>query len=1248
MLKIFKHLALGVGLIAAASAVLLFSDLNHRSGSASRERRIPRIALMQFAATSLLDDTVQGMRQGLRNAGLEEGRNVQLKVFNASGDYATANTMARDIASGGFDLIMTASTPALQVMAKVNRDSKIPHVFGAVTDPYGSGVGITGPEPSQHPPHLAGVGTFQPVAASFETARKMFPELVRVGTIWNPGEHNSEACVLKARAVCQRLGIQLIEANAGNTSEAADAVRSVLARGAQAVWVGGDTVAMSAIAAVLSAAATANVPVFTNDPNDTSLGALFAIGASYRVVGETCGTMAAEILRGTSPAQYRIEDLAPQVLTLNEALADNLKNGWTVPDEVRRMAAASAVVPADLPARPQAGRTYKVGILAFGPDPIFETATEGIVAGLAEAGFIVGKNLELKQVHPNGDMSLLPQVTRDLAHSGCDLIIPLSTPCLASVCALVKDLPVVFGVVSAPIEAGAGDDFERHRPNVTGAVWTAPHRDAFVWLKKLYPDCRRVGIIYNASEANSRRELEITRKMLATLGMTAETRTIGNSSEISQALQSLLSTGVDAVFGMADNTVVSSFSAVAAACRKHRIPLIADDRSLMGSGALLSVGASPVIEGRHVAQMATRVLLGAAPVDIPFEPSRGSETVVDLAAAAHLGVTLPAELLHKADVFLNLHERYGRPLRVVTLTVADNSGLQAADRGVVQGLVAAGLQEGRDFTVQRLNAQGDMGQLPQLLDAAKSKDPDLIVTVSTPVLMAAARKIVDIPIVFTVASDPEHLGLFEQGRPANITGVHDDPPLGALLNMAHRHNPHLKKVGILYDPAQSNALISVSKLRSACRQRGIGLAEAAVSNVSDLPAAVQAVLQQGADAILLSADNLVFTGFAAIVRAARSAAVPLFVTEPALVEQGATGAIGDDYQAWGAQSGRLAARVLAGVPPSALPIEKTRVQRTVAPWLGEKAEQKVPLANQPQQVRIVAFNDAHFAEAGRDGILDGLKEQGLVEGRDFEVRQFNAQGDIATLSSIMTSIRAEQVDLLMAISTPVLQAALRQGGDSPIVFTCVADGVRAGAGKSVTDHRPHVTGITTRSPFEGMARLLPRMLPGVRRVGTLFTPSEINSVLYKDWLAEALRPQGIELVAIPVMSTAETALGAAALLREDIQAVCQIADNATRPGFGQIARQAATRGLPVFCFDSGAAREGATVILARDYYNAGLESADMAARVLRGANPADIPFTNTRTEKFIINIEAARRFGLVVPEDLLQEAQVISTSQAGS
>jgi ABC-type uncharacterized transport system substrate-binding protein len=231
----------------------------------------------------------------------------------------------------------------------------------------------------------------------------------------------------------------------------------------------------------------------------------------------------------------------------------------------------------------------------------------------------------------------------------------------------------------------------------------------------------------------------------------------------------------------------------------------------------------------------------------------------------------------------------------------------------------------------------------------------------------------------------------------------------------------------------------------------------------------------------------------------------------------------------------------------------------------------------------------------------------------------------------------------MVISTPTLQAALRQAGsDARIVFTGVGDGVLAGAGKSETDHLPNVTGVTTRSDFEQMAGIIKQTLPGARRVGTLFTPAEINSVLYKNWFAVALGVHGIELIAVPVTMSADLPQAAAELLRLDIQLVAQIVDNLTRPGFGLIARRAADKKIPVYAFDSDQMKDGSIIAVACDYYFAGIEAAEKAVRVLKGESPAVIPFSNVQAVKLIINSELASRYNIQLSDALLQRAEIFS------
>jgi ABC-type uncharacterized transport system substrate-binding protein len=200
-----NRLLLGLLLIGLSSAILLFSDLRHRAV----RPELQRVALFQFATSALLDDCVDGVLDGLEVEGFADGQGMKIDRYNAENDLPTANAIARSIVDQGYDLVITVSTPCLQIFAGVNQKGTVRHVFCGVTDPFGAGVGISREAPGEHPEHLTGIGTFQPVEATFRTARQLYPELKRVGEVWNPAEACSEACTVKAREICRELGIEL-------------------------------------------------------------------------------------------------------------------------------------------------------------------------------------------------------------------------------------------------------------------------------------------------------------------------------------------------------------------------------------------------------------------------------------------------------------------------------------------------------------------------------------------------------------------------------------------------------------------------------------------------------------------------------------------------------------------------------------------------------------------------------------------------------------------------------------------------------------------------------------------------------------------------------------------------------------------------------------------------------------------------------------------------------------------------------
>jgi ABC-type uncharacterized transport system substrate-binding protein len=328
----FRNVGSGILLLLIISSALLISDMkNSHSGS----RRVVHVAIFQFATRPILDLAVKGYIEGLAQRGYADGHNILITRFNAENDLPTANAIATSIVSGGYDLVMTASTPALQLMANANKAGKMIHVFGAVTDPFASGVGIEKNNSLIRPRNLHGVGSFQPVSSAFKIALQMFPGIKVVGVPWCRNETCSEACVLEAREICKKLGIRLLEINVENSGMVLEASRTLTSMGVDAMWIGGDNTVEIGIESMLRAAREDSIPVFTNDPETTLRGALFGLGANYYTVGISVGQLAADILDGKNVSAIPVENIVPEQLFINTYSLKYLRDRWSIPSQIR-------------------------------------------------------------------------------------------------------------------------------------------------------------------------------------------------------------------------------------------------------------------------------------------------------------------------------------------------------------------------------------------------------------------------------------------------------------------------------------------------------------------------------------------------------------------------------------------------------------------------------------------------------------------------------------------------------------------------------------------------------------------------------------------------------------------------------------------------------------------------------------------------------------------------------------------------
>jgi putative ABC transport system substrate-binding protein len=329
-----KRFRLGIGLILACCAVLLYSDRDRRATAGT----IPRVALVQYSSTLVLDDAARGILEFLAEHGYQNGRNIRIDRYNAENDMATNTGIAQQVVSGKYDYAFTVSTNCLQSVANANRAGKVKHIFGAVADPLAAKVGISATDPLDHPKSMVGIGSLAPIDELLDAARKANPALKRVGLPWNPSQANSEMYTKFTRKVVQTMGLELLEGNVDNSAAVGEVVSSLVSRGSDMILIHGDMTVALAVDALVAAAKRGRIPVFSTMPATIGRGVLVAIGADYYEIGRLTGEVGIRVLRGEDPGRMPILYLMPKQVVVNRGALAGLKEGWRLPDELVKQA----------------------------------------------------------------------------------------------------------------------------------------------------------------------------------------------------------------------------------------------------------------------------------------------------------------------------------------------------------------------------------------------------------------------------------------------------------------------------------------------------------------------------------------------------------------------------------------------------------------------------------------------------------------------------------------------------------------------------------------------------------------------------------------------------------------------------------------------------------------------------------------------------------------------------------------------
>lgn len=290
------------------------------------------------------------------------------------------------------------------------------------------------------------------------------------------------------------------------------------------------------------------------------------------------------------------------------------------------------------------------------------------------------------------------------------------------------------------------------------------------------------------------------------------------------------------------------------------------------------------------------------------------------------------------------------------------------------------------------------------------------------------------------------------------------------------------------------------------------------------------------------------------------------------------------------------------------------------------------------KVGLVYFAPEEGVDLCIKGLIDGLSDQGFVEGRNLQVLKAHAQAEISNIPAVLQNFDSQDLDLIVPFSTPCLAASCSVVKKKPLVFTYVYDPIAAGAGKSLTDHLPQVTGVGSFPELEETFRVIRELVPGVRTIGTLYNSSEANSRKAIAVGRKACQKMGLKLEEIAITSTSEVHQAAQVLASRNIQVLWITGDNTALQAFSAIAKVAQDHRLPMVINDPEFVEKGALAAVGIGWYRSGFEAGKMASRILRGEDPATIPMVNVVEKKLVLNEAVARKLGISFPAALRAQA----------
>jgi ABC-type uncharacterized transport system substrate-binding protein len=300
-------------------------------------------------------------------------------------------------------------------------------------------------------------------------------------------------------------------------------------------------------------------------------------------------------------------------------------------------------------AEAQQPKIYRVGVIFHGGE--WNAVVDGMRDGLGELGFKEGKQFVMDIRDTKGDLNAVNEAARDLERDKVNLLYTVATSVTIRARQATTDTPIVFCAGTDPVSLGLVDSFARPGGRLTGVHFLATDLTAkrLEILKDILPRLHRVVTFYDPSNPVARESARLGRQEAHRMKVEFIERPVASVQEFHAGMQALRVKEFDAFLLVADAMVLSQSQLIIDMTKNKKISAMFWEENSVVKGGLASYGVSYHEAGRLSAKYVQRILTGTRPQDLPVETVRKLDLVVNLKTAKQIGVTIPPNVLARAD-----------------------------------------------------------------------------------------------------------------------------------------------------------------------------------------------------------------------------------------------------------------------------------------------------------------------------------------------------------------------------------------------------------------------------------------------------------------------------------------------------------------------------------------------------------------------------------------------------------------------